>query len=202
MTMMTLIGELLTAGGEAQTRSRRRVKSWSAPGTDARTATPTLMVDWCHDGIELGRIRALRRTEAGAVWALAELDLQLDPRSQPLYFSALVEHWPGDVLIHSAALTPKPAAIGIRPVVALPGGLDSRGTWVLDGLHAELAAQAVEHRHRPVRGPLPIRDAALERLLTRDTTAAERMAALEDQDWRGRPPGRYEYRPSRILRVS
>lgn len=90
-----------------------------------RQLQPHAIVDVDHDGERIGEVLAYLVSALGHLDVVAVLDVP-PPPEEDLYWSLDVEHRNGDdVVIHSAALVTRPAALGLRPVVVL-WGIDAR----------------------------------------------------------------------------
>lgn len=205
--MITIIGPLLTGLGHCMRteigpdwRLRKRAYAVSSLELRERQAD-RIALNLDHDPAhEVGEIMALRRAGNGDCWACATADAdRLLELNQPIYFSAESTRRAidgGDVEITGAALCLAAAAVSLRPVELLEGGLDRRSSWVLDGFRREVVDQAVERYQRYRPGPLYVRDAATEALLGKPV--GEQGVLVGDQlvartgrtgPWRHGPPG-------------
>jgi hypothetical protein len=175
-------------------------RSWATPACEVRSIqAATIPVDLDHrPELTCGEIIHLERNEqTGALWGVAELVIDPDPKTEA-YFSIEARHYRDgtDVRIEAVAIVDKTAQSGLWPISFLEGGrLDHRGAaasrWsrTLPKFDLELLERATCARlaRRP-GDPIRIHEAGRRAdLHHRHLHPAEIAEANEDAYWRDRP---------------
>jgi len=168
----TVVGILCDEIGAAYD-PMQRTRLWTTPaGEIRREQADWIPVDREHDHQWVGQVVHLER-HAGRLWCVVEVDAEpfvsvrvgdeIVRVSAPHYWSAERVSTPDDrdVILRSMALTTSPARIAAQPLLWFDGGLDDRGSWLLDkrrldGHLGGLVTRAAETRHRS--GPLIVHD--------------------------------------------
>ena len=152
----------------------------------------------------------LEHTRSGALWGVAHCNVDPPAWLLPLYWSVSTTAYAdgSDIEVTSVGFCTRSAQLGLSPVTLLDGRLDSRRAAdryrgkVSDsqlGLLQRAAGSAVKRRHHRHQ-PIVVHDPPVN--LDRLQHGAEQRQLVEDQFYDRRPPGRLEYRPAHIIRVS
>jgi hypothetical protein len=211
--MNTVYGIVCDELGHA--RNGRR--AWATPAAEVRSSQDPIPVDRDHDHRWVGEVIQMERAHGNLVAVAHVADdvatvpvrvgEELRHVQAPMFWSATrIGGGEAGILITSLALTAFPARVAATPVTFRAGDIALAAYRASDRTERELLRRAADaHRTRRAGDPVYVRDVDRERELDRRTRGmhpAEVMQLLEDQHYDRRPPGKLEYRPATILRVS